>query len=561
MTKKKQPDREWLRRCLTDSGFCCRELLGWNFDLDPMTGKKINIGKGGIRADGPHGLMTAFIDKRTPDSLLKVLEAPRGGYKSTLAQGRVCTELLGNPDAAVLYMMRTQRQARTKGVAMRRIFEENKKINRIFGEQKGHPWGDLEWTLGTRRNKARPEPSFSVWSLESLPTGGHYELIILDDLIDWSNCRTAEGLELQKEVVRLIMPLRIGGGVILNVGTRYADGDIHGYLEGLDGWDKLILDAGVEPVEQKDGTFRLEGDPLFEHLSIPYLEQKLETMEYEQFCAQYLNKIVTGMRDPFRRDQFQSVPWVPEMADLSGWLLTDTAVTDKAEGAMSVLAYIGIDAAHNAYLLDLRCGHFQPPRFVEEFFELINKWSSKVNHVGETMEGIGLNVTYRSALEDEARRQRWRTNIQEIPRGAGEASKDQRIRRLQHRFETRSFYVVDTVPRVFVDVNKTSLLWDPEGHTDTRTGEKLPGGELVEQFVCFPRYRLKDIPDAIADIDAYWKKDGRRVCYYRRPRRRVVREVPLSDLFGGRYPARGSAAEPGRQRQWHDKIAMRLWGQ
>ncbi|MEK9811332.1 MAG: hypothetical protein VW362_12845, partial [Candidatus Nanopelagicales bacterium] len=41
--------------------------------------------------------------------------------------------------------------------------------------------------------------------------------------------------------------------------------------------------------------------------------------------------------------------------------------------------------------------------------------------------------------------------------------------------------------------------------------ERLPDGELVRQFVRFPKYKRKDIADALADIEAYDRKH-QRVC-------------------------------------------------
>ena len=57
------PEMMFVQRALNDTGFFCRHVLGWNYDLDEETGKVNNPGTGGVRAEGPHLEMTNFLDR------------------------------------------------------------------------------------------------------------------------------------------------------------------------------------------------------------------------------------------------------------------------------------------------------------------------------------------------------------------------------------------------------------------------------------------------------------------------------------------------------------------
>lgn len=87
-----------------------------------------------------------------------------------------------------------------------------------------------------------------------------------------------------------------------------------------------------------------------------------------------------------------------------------------------------------------------------------------------------------------------------MPRSA-KNSKTARIMRLQPLLMNKHFYVVDTVPTTFEDLDGTKVLWDPEGFYDARTKTRQPGGELVDEFL--KGTAKKDIPDALAMILEY----------------------------------------------------------
>lgn len=507
---------KWFVRAMTDTGFVARELLGFNYDVDHKTGRKINVGKGGVRDEPPFTDMASFM--QDPSKLLAMILAPRGGLKSSLVRADCTRNFIQNPDDAVLFMSGTDTQVRKWSRSIRDVFEDNDILKLAFGMQdlRGDPWTVDKWTLACRKDQTIADPSFTTGSLLKIPTGGHYNRIYLDDLIDMRNCRTQQQLDLAKAVMHLIQPLRLPGGKIIVTGTRYHIGDVYSYIENLPGWSKLVLGTGFEIEQTKDGLYRLTGEkPLFPHLTKPYLEEQLRSMDFENFCAQYMNRHVGGLSQVFRRENFQRLPWDVGMADLTTWIVTDAALSTKKGACFSVALVVGLDQQRRMYLLDAFVGRVEPGELVDELFSLHIKWSAQTNLCGWTMEQVTLAMMLQGWIETEARRRGIRLNIREIPRGGGERSKDDRIRRLQPKIRAGDLFVVDTFPRTYRDQGKVKSLWDPEGFIDTNTQKKLPGGELVEQFAQFPYYPFKDIADALADVEYYYK-DSEPACYVRR---------------------------------------------
>jgi hypothetical protein len=508
---------KWMFHAMTDTGFVARELLGFNYDLDWKTGRRVNDGTGGIRNEPPYTLMTELM--QDPDERLVEILAPRGGLKSSCLTADCVRDKIANPDFATLMMSGTDPQVRTKSRAIRKVFDKSEQLRQVFkvDSLRGEPWTVDEWTLSIRQDHTITDPSFKTGSLIRIPTGGHYHRIYLDDLIDWRNCRTPEQLELAKKILHLIMPLRVPGAKIIVTGTRYNPGDIYSYIDSMPGWKKLILGCGFEVEEGKDGLWTLRGDkPMFPHLTKEYLTEQLRTMSFEEFCSQYLNRHVAGLSQAFKREWFQPLEWDNSMTGLTTWIVTDAATSVSKTACLSVAVVVGLDSARRIYLLDAFVGKVEPGQYVDELFALHTKWSARTQMTGWTMETVTLTQVLKSWLDAEARRRGLRLNIRDISRSGGERSKDERIKRLQPKLRAKELFVVSTFPTTYRDQQKVKVLWDPVGFTDSNTQERLPSGELVEEFAQFPYYPWKDIADALADIE-YVYKSGEQACYYRKP--------------------------------------------
>jgi len=503
-----ETDPDFTQKCLNDTGYLARNVLGFNSDKNELTGDEHNIGTGGIRNHGPHQQMVEFIDDEGPR--LKMLQAPRGSYKTTLLKAYAIRMALKKPNIRILYGMAEMVEAQRKLMSIRQTFTHNEAFVEHFGDLKGEPWGRTAFTLNSRTRHDLDNETFSCFGVDKNTVGGHFDVIILDDLVTLLNSRNPEQIEKVIDIFRFCQPLLDPGGVIIDCGTRYHDEDLHGFIEKHlhHRCKTLVLDCGMTPQKDEElGEFGLVGKPLFDHLSHDLLQEKLDGMKDQEggifgFLSQYCNNPIGGGRQYFSAKDFRSAKWEQWMEDMPFYMFTDVAVGEKDENCHSVIGIGGLDEKDRLYLADLRVGHWNPPDFVKNFFEILNAWEHKVAIRGICMEKVALTKVFQSMLVSEAQARRARIPlILEVPRSGAAPSKYQRIQSMTGRIAAGRFLVLTSVPRHYRDLGKPKLLWDPEAEKDDK-GYPYPGGELVLQYTRFPAYGKNDIADALADVDA-----------------------------------------------------------
>tara|TARA_R100000808_G_scaffold21160_1_gene45754 strand:+ start:948 stop:2648 length:1701 start_codon:yes stop_codon:yes gene_type:complete len=531
-------------RAETDTGFFARHICGYNYDQHHLTGEIVNRGSGGVRAEGPHLQMTTFLD--STESRTKHMEAPRGSLKTSMLEALVMRTMLRDPNARILYGMEVNEVAKQSLARIKKIFEGSEKIKDLWGDVRGPVWNNSALTLsGVSLDKADKEPGLCTFGVDKTRVGGHYSMIIADDLVNQDNVKNKEGIEKVLQCFKSLFFLLDPGGILIVCGTRYHDDDLYGHILGnlQEEFDTLILDCGMQLERSESGKVELVGGPpTFAHLNEDFLRFQFNQLKDPgYFSSQYLNQCLSSDQMLFFREQFVSVRWENWMKDLSTYLIVDTATSEKDEGCYSAGVLIGLDSKDDAYVLDCFVGHLNPMEVVGNILDMHERWESRSPIRKTLFEKIGLNATFKAMVLAESKARQTRVNMVDVPRGSGQDSKKQRIAKLQQRFSRGTISFVDTIPRVFTDIGETKKLYDPEGYTG-ESGDVLPDGEMVLEFIRFPSYGKNDIADAIADIDVLDSK-GYRICspgnVQRERRRRDSRRrrgtvIPVERLVNGR---------------------------
>lgn len=506
---------EFLRRALSDTGFLARNVLGMDTDRDERGNPIGTPGNGGIRSYGPHQEMVEFLDS-SPYSH-RVLLAPRYSYKSSLIQAFIIRKILAHPNISILLFMHEQSIAETRCRLIRNTLANNPVIKELFGNLVGPSWQQASFITSLRTDTTLQSPTLWVASPQKIPTGGRPNLVIFDDVVSDQNFRTERSRGRVIECFERSLSLGSRGEVYIDVGTPYHDKDGHQWC--LDaGWHGLThLDIGFDVVTNPDGTLSLEGEGRWPHLSKEFLERKLRSgMTFQTFMSQFKLRVVGGLNEAFARHQFQPIQWNEKMQGLTGYLLTDVAPSGNPDGALNVLLYVGVDERDNLYMLDCEIGFWKMYEFVDRYLLMLQRWQHKVNHRLEMWEHGLAYLSYHQHILIEARKRNVRVRFVADRRNQSAQSKDVRIASTQGRFQASQVFVVSTMPRTWQAEQGPKTLWDPEGHIDT-TGARLPGGELVQQFVRFPHHPRKDIPDAFSLVNALDKETQRRVVCYAKP--------------------------------------------
>jgi len=301
------------------------------------------------------------------------LLAPRGHGKSWLVGAYIVWKMVRDPNIRILTVTINQDKANEMMTFAQGHLVNNIKLIELFGEQKGFS----EWSRSTLRLKrsgsggvAHKEPTFTVSSVTSSMVGGHYDIIILDDITDEKNSRTPyRRKELESWYNNTLTPMLEPEGQIISIGTKWHENDIHGYLSKLENYKtktyKAIIDEENEKVLWP------------ERWSYKKLLQRKSGMGSIGFEMQYQNEIVSSEDSPIKRDwieyAIENYKMIPQPFDV--YMGVDLSSKGE-ETDYFTISIIGISEG-SVYLLD----GLRTKASLFRQFELIKSYDRKWNPV------------------------------------------------------------------------------------------------------------------------------------------------------------------------------------
>jgi hypothetical protein len=157
--------------------------------------------------------------------------APRGHGKST-----ICTvayslyRLLRDPDARILIVSNTSDQADALSGEIRLQTQSNEALRALFGDLRGGTWRANKFTLAGRTRICK-EASVTSVGVDGAVVSRHYDMIILDDVVDEENSRTFDArARLVTWYAKALLPCLEPEGELHILGTRYHPLDLYGRL-------------------------------------------------------------------------------------------------------------------------------------------------------------------------------------------------------------------------------------------------------------------------------------------------------------------------------------------
>ena len=241
-----------------------------------------------------HREMVDFIQECVDQGTNAVILEPRGHAKTTWGNTIYLAWLIANnPDIRVGLISNTAKQANDFSRAIRWTYESNERFREVFGDIVGRTkWTDVEWLRA-----GSPHHGSNNVTLYSAGAGGaiiskRFDLILCDDILDEENTMNIDQQEkIETWFWKTLKPCLTPDGVIIVLGTRWAEGDMYEKLmgdpeEGGKGWRSLIR-AAIHRDEETD-----EESALWPELwPLDKLARERVDMGSPMFACSYLNDI------------------------------------------------------------------------------------------------------------------------------------------------------------------------------------------------------------------------------------------------------------------------------
>lgn len=248
-------------------------------------------------------ILTAIYDRRNT-----VVLEPRGAAKTTWGNTALLAWLISKfPDLRVALVSNTTKQAYDFSRAIRWTFENSSRHREIFGDGVSPTkWTDAEWLHRESRWHGSKDVTLFAAGAGSAIISKRFDLILCDDILDEENSSSPEAREkVETWFFKTLMPCLTPDGVVVMLGTRWADEDIYQKLSdpverGGRGWNLLHRQAMIP-----DDTERGWHSYWPEHWPEWRLEDKRIELGTALFMCAYQNDI-TGL---MAGNVFRSSDW------------------------------------------------------------------------------------------------------------------------------------------------------------------------------------------------------------------------------------------------------------
>lgn len=362
----------------------------------------------------------------------KAILLPRGHQKTSLITiAFTIQNILRNPDIRVLIGNGVWDISR-KFLDEIKAQLESSQLKYLFGEFVSARWNADEIIVKGRK-KALKEPTILTTGVEAETTGGHFDLIILDDLTGLQNSMTSDQRAKTKRFRRSMVNLLEPGGTLIEVMTRWHLDDTFSEIEER---ESRYYDIMVRQVVE-DGKlifplkFSKKFDPkrkdwmdMNDPTCLDYIDHLKESMPLDEYSAQYLNRPFSSENQLFKPEMFKY--WSQRPDDLFLGMAVDLAISEARDADETAITVCGMDSKWKLYILDYLKGKWRPSEVVNNIFEMRNKW--RPMRIG--MEINGFQKTLKLACEDEMRNRQTYFHIEGIQTGP-ERSKAERIKTLE----------------------------------------------------------------------------------------------------------------------------------
>lgn len=317
--------------------------------------------------------------------------APRGTGKSRMLIGYAAWYAINNPDKRVLYLSDTDAHAMRFLATIKNTIESSELLRSVYGDIRNpKKWTEHEIVFKTR-SKIFTEANLTAYGMSSGGvTGGHYELIVMDDICNFTSSRADTQREKDKDWLKTsLMPTAMPGCEIHGVGTRYHYSDVWEEVirlgfdtniqmaikeDGTSIWGKVLplhdrIDNGIRTI----GLDTLRGDlgPII--FNLQYMNDTSLLLEGNIFKSEWIkyyhNLTFENGSYFIQRDKFKT-------KILKVILGCDLAISQKDSADFTVITAVGQGEDKKLYCLDVSRGHLTFQQQKDTIRSMVERWDA-----------------------------------------------------------------------------------------------------------------------------------------------------------------------------------------
>jgi hypothetical protein len=397
-----------------------------------------------------------------PDDFLDLWA--REHYKSTvITYAGTVQEIMADPELTVVIFSVTAGVARKFVQQIKSELERNELLKRLYKDvlwenpKKDAPSWSLAGGLVVRRTTNPKEKTLEGYGLiDGMPTGGHWELRIYDDLITERHVTNPEMVKKSTEMWELSDNLGAKGNRKWHIGTRYSFADTYGTI-----LERKILKPRIYAATDNG---QMDGKPVFRDLAWWETKKKVQR---SSLAAQMLQNPLAGSENTFRPEWLR--PWETRPSTLVVYIMCDPSKGRTSSSDRTAIAVVGIDSGGNKYLLD---GMRHRMSLSERWAAIKMFWHKWTKERGVQHVSVGYE-RYGQQTDDEYFQERMMIENISIPMEElawpreGGASKKDRVGRLEPDFRLGRFYL----PAIVYEPGMGDCYWQADttkGHIVTR---------------------------------------------------------------------------------------------
>lgn len=415
----------------------CVEVMGWP-DMQ----------------EGLHDELAHFL--QNPHHNRKLILLPRGHLKSTIATVSYSLwRIAKDPKVRILIANATYEMACTFLSQIKKQLQYNTLFIELFGNLADKPerWSENSVMLRRPDTYETKENTLTAFGIGGNLVSQHYDIIIMDDVVNRDNIHTSERIEdvhmFYKDALDLLdNPSK---SEVIIIGTRWHEADLYGTL--LDEYNpehhdyafltRTAVEGDYAIEKRRDGKFTIAGGDLIfpKKFQRADLDKLINGKGVSEFSSQYLNDPVPAETAIFRHEFKYYEPEDLKGVEFNTFITVDPAFYDPKSRTVDT-DYSGIIVndvnAHNDWFIkEVIRQRYTPNELIELLFLLDSQYKPKT---------IGLESTSWQKILGYVARQMMREKNHFLPitelkhAGPNAKSKAERIQSLEPRYAVGSIW-------------------------------------------------------------------------------------------------------------------------